>query len=70
MKIEYDAERDLLYIYFQKTKKKVAKTKTILPGINADFDMEEKLLGLEIIDASEFIDEKIEFDLFQVKRSA
>ena len=70
MKIEYDAERDLLYIYFQKTKKKVAKTKTVIPGVHADFDMEEKLLGLEIIDASEFIDEKIEFDLFQVERSA
>jgi uncharacterized protein YuzE len=70
MRIEYDSERDLLYIYFVKPGKKVTKTKTIVPGVHADFDKEEKLIGIEILDASEFIDQKVEFDLPRIKSAA
>ncbi|RMG04870.1 MAG: DUF2283 domain-containing protein [Nitrospirae bacterium] len=63
MKIEYDPERDLLYIYFKKTDIAVARTETIMPGVHADFDSEGKLLGLEVIDASEILDRTIEIDL-------
>lgn len=38
MKIEYDPERDLLYLYFAEPEKKAAKTVTIKPGVFADFD--------------------------------
>ena len=65
MKIEYDSKRDLLYICLS-TPKKVAKTITIVPGIFSDFDGSEKLIGLEILDASEVIDNKLEFDLSQI----
>lgn len=51
MKIEYDREVDALYIRIQE--KKVSYTKELEEGINIDFDEESKLIGLEIIGASE-----------------
>ena len=63
MKIEYDPERDLLYIYFTEPDKKSAETITIKPAVYADFDKEGKLIGIEVIDAKEIMGEKIEFKL-------
>ena len=63
MKIEYDPERDLLYIYFADVEKKSAETVTIRPGVHADFDKDGKLIGIEVIDASELMGKKIEFKL-------
>lgn len=63
MKIEYDSVRDLLYLYFADEKTKAAQTATVVPGMNADFDRNGKLIGLEIIDASEIVGKKIEFAL-------
>lgn len=63
MKIEYDPERDLLYIYFGESEKKSAETITIKPGVFADFDKEGNLIGIEIIDAKKTMGEKIEFKL-------
>jgi uncharacterized protein YuzE len=51
MKIEYDKEVDALYIRIQE--KKVARTKEIEEGINIDLDAEGKIIGLEIIGATE-----------------
>ncbi len=61
MKIEFDPVRDLLYLYFSESGAKVVETKTISPGIHADFSGDGKLMGIEIIDASEIIGRKIEF---------
>jgi uncharacterized protein YuzE len=63
MRIEYDPVRDLLYLYFAERETKAAETKTIHPGVHADFDRYGKLVGVEIIDASEIIGGKIEFEL-------
>jgi uncharacterized protein YuzE len=63
MKIEYDHERDLLYIYFSELEAKVAETITITPGVHADFDREGKLIGIEVIEASKIVGKKIEFKL-------
>lgn len=60
MKIEYDSERDLLYIYFADPGTKVAKTATVMPGVYADFNRDDKLIGIEIIDASEVLGNKTE----------
>ncbi len=51
MKIEYDREVDALYIRIQE--KKVSYTRELEEGVNVDFDEESKLIGLEIIGASE-----------------
>ncbi len=63
MKLEYDPVRDLLYIYFAEASVKSAKTVTIVPGVHADFSAEGKLIGIEVIDASEVMGKKIEFTL-------
>ncbi|MFZ3065933.1 MAG: DUF2283 domain-containing protein [Nitrospirota bacterium] len=51
MKIEYDKEVDALYIKIQE--KKVSHTKEIEEGINLDIDEDGKVIGLEIIGATE-----------------
>ena len=51
MKIEYDSEVDALYIRIQE--KYVAKTKEIAEGINVDFDEDGKVIGFEILDATD-----------------
>lgn len=51
MKVEYDGEVDALYIRIQK--KKVSRTKELEDGINVDLDENGRLIGLEIIGATE-----------------
>jgi len=61
MKIEYDKEVDALYIRIQE--KKVSKTKEVEEGINLDFDEQGKIIGLEIIGATERYRAKDIFDI-------
>lgn len=70
MKLEYDSERDLFYIRFTSKSKKVNRTETIVPGVFADFDVNNRLIGIELLDASEFIDKKLELDIDQFKKIA
>ncbi len=51
MKIEYDREVDALYIRLQE--KYVSRTVEIDEGVNIDFDENGKLIGLEVLDATE-----------------
>jgi uncharacterized protein YuzE len=69
MRIEYDPERDLLYIYFASPGVQSAETVTVAPGVHADFDRKGKLLGIEVIDASELLGKEIEFKLPEITRS-
>ena len=63
MKIEYDAVRDLLYIWFGLPGERAAKTETVVPGVHADFDREGRLLGIEVLDASEVLRHKVQFEV-------
>jgi len=51
MRIEYDREVDALYIRLQESD--VSRTVEIEEGLNLDFDDEGKLIGLEVLDATE-----------------
>lgn len=51
MKIEYDKEVDAIYIRIQE--KTVARTLEIEEGVNIDFDSQGKVIGLEIIGATD-----------------
>lgn len=51
MRIEYDREIDALYIRLQQ--KYVARTVEIEEGLNLDLDENGKLIGLEILDATD-----------------
>jgi len=48
MKITYDREVDALYIRFKET---TVTTKHLAEGIAADYDVNGRLAGLEILDA-------------------
>lgn len=61
MKIEYDREVDALYIRIQE--KDVKRTKELEEGINLDFDDDGKIIGLEIIGATERYSRK---DIFNI----
>jgi uncharacterized protein YuzE len=63
MKIELDMNRDLLYIWFSDEERKSLETVTIKPGVFADFDKDGKLIGIEVLGASNLIGEKIELKL-------
>lgn len=62
MKIEYDAARDLLYVWFAAQGAKAAQTATITPGVHADFDANGKLIGLEVLDAAEMLGHTMQFE--------
>ena len=63
MKIEYDPLRDLLYIWLSIPGEKAARTETVTPGVHADFDRQGRLIGLEILDASEVLRNKVQFEV-------
>ena len=51
MKIEYDNQVDAIYIRLQE--KQVTRTVEIEDGLNIDLDENGKLIGLEVLDATE-----------------
>lgn len=51
MRIEYDSDIDALYIRMQE--KHVDRTVEIEEGLNLDLDKNGKLIGLEVLDATE-----------------
>jgi len=63
MRIEYDPERDLLYMWFGEVGTKAAQTITVAPGVYADFDARGRLLGLEVLDAMEVLGQKVQFEV-------
>lgn len=63
MKIEYDPERDLLYIWLGAVGTKAAETVTVTPGVHADFDVRGKLVGLEVLDAREVLGQHLQFEV-------
>ncbi|MBM4430136.1 MAG: DUF2283 domain-containing protein [Chloroflexi bacterium] len=63
MKIEYDPVRDLLYIWFSIPGEKAARTETVVPGVHADFDRHGRLLGIEVLDASAVLRQKVQFEV-------
>ena len=60
---EYDTVRDLLYIRLRSADDKAARTITIAPGVFADLDREGKLIGIEILDAAELLEERVQFEV-------
>ncbi len=63
MKIEYDPTRNLLYVWFAPVGTRSAETVTVTPGVHADFDINNKLIGLEVLDATEVLGGKVEFEV-------
>ena len=54
MKIEYDQQADAMYIRLRAGT--VAESEEIRPGVVFDYDVEGKVLGIEMLDVSERTD--------------
>ena len=63
MRIEYDPVRDLLYLWFGTPGQKAASTVTVTPGMHADFDAAGKLVGIEVLDASDVLGNRVMFEV-------
>lgn len=63
MRVEYDSDRDLLYVWLGAVGTKAAQTVTVAPGVHADFDAHGKLIGFEVLDATEVLGKKVQFEV-------
>jgi uncharacterized protein YuzE len=61
MKIEYDQHADAMYICLRAGT--VVKSEEIRPGVVFDYDVEGKLLGIEMLDMSERTDNPSELTM-------
>jgi uncharacterized protein YuzE len=61
MKIEYDQQADAMYIRLRAGT--VSKSEEIRPGVVFDYDVEDKLLGIEMLDMSERTDNPCELTM-------
>lgn len=61
MKIEYDKDVDAAYLYLEYPIKdgESKKTVKVKDDINVDFDDKGKLLGVEILHASKYLNKKL-----------
>ena len=56
MRTEFDKEADAAYIYFKEIENgEVAETISLNDSVNIDLDKNGKVLGIEILDASEHL---------------
>jgi uncharacterized protein YuzE len=55
MKITYDSKYDIVYIKFVEDSPKVV-TKQFNEDISIDFDEKDKMVGLEVLSASDYLD--------------
>ncbi|MGB9880074.1 MAG: DUF2283 domain-containing protein, partial [Anaerolineae bacterium] len=42
---------------------KASQTVTIVPGVHADFNSQGKLIGIEVLDASEVLGKRVQFEV-------
>jgi uncharacterized protein YuzE len=63
MRIEYDAVRDLLYLWIGAPGATAARTVTLAPGVHADFDKADRLIGLEVLDAMEVLGGSVQLEV-------
>ena len=61
----YDKQVDALYIEFKKLTDGSAKVKELSDSIAINYDMDGKIAGIEILDASNFMDNLDEAKLFE-----
>jgi uncharacterized protein YuzE len=59
MKIRYDAEVDALYIELRPLEAGTAECRELTPDITADYGPDGRLAGLEILDASQVLDDGV-----------
>ena len=62
MNVEYDPARDLLDLRLRAPGTTAATPETVSPEVHADFDRDGTLIGLEILDASDVLQDNVQFE--------
>ena len=60
MKVRYDKETDVLYIQFSNNT--VVESDSNKPGIILDYDKEENIVGIEVLNASTKMEKPLQFE--------
>lgn len=63
MKIQYDGTRNLLDVWLGTPGTNATRTEAITAGVHADFAREDRLIGLEILDAAETLRHRLQFEV-------
>ena len=53
IRTSYDPEADAIFVWFRPEGVKSAGTEEVSPGIMLDFDIQRRVIGIEILDVSE-----------------
>ena len=53
IRTSYDPEADAMFIWFGPQGAKSAKTEEVAPGIMLDFDIDGRVIGVEVLNVSE-----------------
>ncbi len=53
MKTSYDPEADAMFVWFDPEGRNSARTEGVAPGIMLDFDVDGRVIGIEVLDVSE-----------------
>ena len=63
MKVEYDSEHDVLYLWLGKPGTKAAQTQIVAAGVHADFDRDNKVIGVEVLEAKDVLGGNLQFEV-------
>jgi uncharacterized protein YuzE len=55
IRTSYDPEADAMFVWFGPENLKSAETEEVSPGIMLDFDSEGRVIGIEVLDVSEWM---------------
>jgi len=63
MRIEYDAGRNLVYVWFAEPGTRAARTEIVSPGPHVDFGENGTVVGIEVLEARDVLgkDSPMEF---------
>ncbi|MCS3628922.1 DUF2283 domain-containing protein [Salinibacter ruber] len=63
MNVECDPTRDVLCPWLATPGTTAASTTVVSPGVHADFDQEGTMIGLEVLDASDVLEDNVQFEV-------
>jgi hypothetical protein len=61
--IELNVAQDVLYLWLGAPGTRAARTVVLAPGVFADFDRADKLVGVEVLDAADVLGGKVQLEI-------
>ncbi|MCS3672444.1 uncharacterized protein YuzE [Salinibacter ruber] len=63
MNVEYDPTRDVLCPWLATPGTTAVSTTVVSPGVHADVDQEGTMIGLEVLGASDVLEDNVQFEV-------